>query len=306
MSEARTEPAAPAEPGDSARPAAAPRLPGSALLVLVPDAAAAAAAAADLVVAGLRDAVAERGRADWATTGGSIATPLYHEIRRRHRDSVDWGLVHLWWGDDRYVPRDHLHSNALPAEQVLLSAASLGGRSGIGATGMDTMLGRDPAVEIPAWNVHAIPIGRAIGRAGGPAMAATDYEAELRAEADQAPGLLVAEGWPAFDVLLLGVGPDGHVLSVFPGSPAWESEAWAIPIDPPTHVGPHVSRVSLNPAVVRVAHRVVVVAAGAEKAEGLAEAVGAPADTHALPVRATFRRDSVLVLDEAAAASLPR
>ena len=99
---------------------------------VLPDGGSAATAAAEAIADSLRVALAERGRADWATTGGSAAVPMYRALAREpQRSTVPWGSVHLWWGDDRFVPYDHPLSNVLPAEQVLLGA----GRAEVGPPG---------------------------------------------------------------------------------------------------------------------------------------------------------------------------
>jgi 6-phosphogluconolactonase len=92
-------------------------------------------------------------------------------------------------------------------------------------------------------------------------------------------------GWPSFDMLLLGVGADGHLLSVFPGSPALDSGELALGIPAPTHIEPHVERVTLNPAVIGVARQVIVVISGAEKADAVATVFGSEVDPHRWPAQ---------------------
>ena len=120
-------------------------------------------------------------------------------------------------------------------------------------------------LPIPIDAVHPFPTGEAIGRARGAAWCAETLAADLRA-AD----LPTADGWPAFDLLLLGIGRDGHLLSVFPGSAALDATELAMAIPAPTHIEPHVERVTLNPAVIGAARRVLVVAFGADKAPVIA------------------------------------
>jgi 6-phosphogluconolactonase len=209
--------------------------------------------------------------------------------------------VHVWWGDDRYVPRDHPLSNVLPLDQVLVSAA---GRAGLSGTGSDAALIEseyDPGVYIPPANIHAPRMSDAIGRAAGPEWVAETYAAELRgANLPEGEG-----GFPAFDVLFLGIGPDGHLLSVFPGSPLFDSQVWVSAVAAPTHIEPHVARVSLNPAVVTAARLVLPVVLGPGKAAILTSVFGTERDPRKWPAQLARREGAVWFLDRAAAAQLP-
>ena len=113
------------------------------------------------------------------------------------------------------------------------------------------------------------------------------------------------EGWPVFDLIVLGVGADGHILSVFPGSAAFDSTELALAIPAPTHIEPHVERVTLNPAVVEVARQLLVVVHGEEKAPVLAEVFGPERDPRRWPAQLARRASAVWILDEAAASRLP-
>jgi 6-phosphogluconolactonase len=266
------------------------------------DSDAVSAAAAEQIATILRRAIDSHGRADWATTGGSTPAGIYRHLATPPvRDLVSWSAVHLWWGDDRYLPRDHPLSNVLPADQILLEATARAGLSGTGETGADVITGRDPAADIPVENIHAMPMSAAIGENRSPAWVAARYEAELRSA-----GLDVQGGWPVFDLVLLGIGPDGHVLSVFPGSDAFDRPEWVLPVPAPTHVEPHVTRVTLNPHVLDVARSVLVVAHGASKAPILDEVFGPTRDPRRWPAQLARRPGATWLLDEAAAARLPQ
>jgi len=255
---------------------------GEPAIGVFPDAEAVSTAAGDLIADVLRDAVVARERADWATTGGSAPIGIYRRLGTEPlRDGIPWAGVHLWWGDDRYVPRDHPLSNILPVDQVLLA-------------------GPTPGARIPAANIHPFPTSEAIGEARRPAWAAARYEAELRSA-----GLETQDGWPVFDLVLLGVGPDGHVMSVFPGSTAFEESAWVLPIPAPTHVEPHVTRLTLNPRVLDVARHVLVVVQGAAKAEIVATIFGDERDPRRWPAQLVRRPGVTWLLDEDAAARIP-
>lgn len=260
---------------------------GGATLLVLPDLDAVASEAARLLVAAVASAVGARGRADVALTGGSMAAPLLRELAGPLRRQVPWARTHCWWGDDRFVPREHPLSNMLPADRLLLGAGG---------------------VPIPTANVHPIPCTTALNRGLDAAWAAARYAAELEAT------LPLEHGQPVFDVVVVGVGPDGHLLSVFPDSPAFEAAAPVVAVPAPAHVGPHVPRITLNPAVLDVARSVIVVVTGAAKAravgEILAESRGGNdaggADDRRLPARRALRDGATWLLDQAAAAAIDR
>jgi 6-phosphogluconolactonase len=260
-------------------------------------------AAAHAIARALVAAVDRRGRADWATTGGSTPVGIYQVLASApHRDEVPWDRVHVWWGDDRYVPRDHPLSNVLPLDQVLLSASARGGLSGSGADAAEVESGAEPGVWMPPGNVHAPRMVQALADGTGLEGAVAAYDAELRAA-----GLPMSDaGVPAFDVVLLGVGPDGHVLSVFPNSELLDDgEAWVAAIPAPSHVEPHVPRLSLTPRIIEAAGEVLVVSHGGGKAAILASVFGSERDEHRWPAQLARRDNATWFLDRAAAAQLP-
>ena len=276
---------------------------GEPRIEVLDDPAATSRAAAEAIATSLRDAVDRRGRADWATTGGSTPGPIYGELARPPlRDDVPWDAVHAWWGDDRYVPRDHPLSNVLPLDQILLSATAHAGQSGSGADGAEVTHGLEPGVPMPVANVHAPRMSEAIGHAAGPGWVATEYADRLR----DAALPLSDDGFPIFDLILVGIGSDGHVFSVFPGSALFESADWVAGIPAPTHIEPHVDRVSMHPRILAVARSVIMVAHGEGKAEVLATVLGGERDERRWPSQLARRDGATWFLDKAAAASLPR
>ena len=250
------------------------------LVIVPPDEV--SAAAAEAIATALANAIAAHGVAHWATTGGSAAPGIYRALGSSPlRERVDWSRVHTWWGDDRFVPYDHPLSNVLPLTEVLLPAL------------------REAGIEVPAAQTHRWAIPEAIASGEGPAWTAGQYATSL---ANHVPA--DAAGSPVLDLILLGVGPDGHVLSVFPGSAAWDEASSCAAIPAPTHIEPHVERVTLHPRLLAAARSVLVVAAGAGKAHNLGRAWTGD-DLRELPVRATRLGTATWILDEAAASELP-
>ena len=251
------------------------------LVILPPDAV--SGATAEAIASGLADAIAARGVAHWATTGGSAAPGIYRALGASPlRERVDWSRVHTWWGDDRFVPYDHPLSNVLPFEEILLPLLAEAG------------------IEVPLEHLHRWPIPQAIALGEGPAWTAGEYATSLVINVPSD-----ATGSPVLDLILLGVGPDGHVLSVFPGSSAWDEASSCAAIPAPTHIEPHVERVTLHPRLLASARSVLVVTAGAGKAANLGRAWTGD-DVRELPLRATRLGTATWILDEAAAAELPR
>jgi 6-phosphogluconolactonase len=257
-------------------------------IVVAADATAAAEQAAAIVADALRQAALERGRADWATMGGSTPVGIYRAMLDGDlARTIPWDDVHTWWGDDRFVPSDHPLSNVRPFDDVLLESGA-----------WESVHSDDPQarVYIPVANLHPFRTGEAIGLQRGPDWCAGQLVEELRAAE-----LPEVDDWPVLDLILLGLGPDGHILSVFPGSAAFRSIRWALAIPAPTHIEPHVDRVTLNPELVRVARRVLVVAHGAGKADIVGRIFNGDRDPRQLPGQLAIRDGATWVLDEAAA-----
>ena len=250
-------------------------------------------AAAERIASSLDAAVDARGRADWATTGGSAAIGIYQRLAEpARRGAVPWAQVHTWWGDDRFVPRDHPLSNTKPFDDILLDLA--GHQAG-------AAVASSAGIHVPPENLHPFRTTEAIGAGHDAPACAGQLADELHAA-----GLQEADGWPVFDLVVLGIGPDGHILSVFPGSPAFDAAEWALGIPAPTHVEPHVARVTLNPAIVTAAREVLVVAHGAGKAAIIDGVLRGDVDVRRWPAQLTRRAGATWIVDEAAAANLHR
>ncbi len=229
-----------------------------------------AEAVAARLVTRLVDAQAARGSASVVLTGGGVGTAVLRMLRDgRARDAVDWGRVDVWWGDERWVPAGDPQRNDLQAREALLDALPL-----------------DPA------RVHAFPAADG-DHAGDPEAAASAYAGELAAAGGDGPV-------PRFDVLMLGVGEEGHVASIFPESPAASDERTVAAVhDCPK---PPPDRLTLTFPAIRAATEVWLVAAGEGKAAALALARGG-ADPAQVPAAGARGRDRTLWLVDRAAAS---
>jgi 6-phosphogluconolactonase len=235
--------------------------------------------AADLLVAWLAGAIGRHGEANVALTGGSSARGLYAALREpRRATAIDWGAVHAWMGDERLVRLDDPESNGGMALRELVA---------------------DGAGPLPAANLHLVPVDQALAEGRGAEAAAGRYADAIRA------AVRMRGAVPAFDVVLLGIGGDGHLLSVFPGSPALAPDApLAMAIAAPTHIGPHVARVTLSPAILETAERILPMVSGAAKAEVVARILGAERDPARWPAQLAVRPNATWVLDPAAAAGI--
>ena len=210
-------------------------------------------------------------------TGGRTPERMYTLLAdpaRPWRERIDWPNVHVFWGDERHVPPDHPDSNYGMAARALIAK-----------------------VPLPPEQVHRI-----CGEFPHPHAAATRYEAELR-EAFARAG----RRDETFDVMLLGLGEDAHIASIFPESPLLEEE-----YRPPGRVAavwaPRLNswRITLTPRALVDARRIVLLAAGDKKADAVHAALERPSDVPRWPVHLLREADDRVewFLDRAAARKL--
>jgi 6-phosphogluconolactonase len=246
------------------------------LVVIHRDATLLAQAVAARIITVVVDAQAARGEAGIVLTGGGIGGATLRELANSPaRYAIDWQRLDVWWGDERFLPRGHPDRNETQAREALLDAVDL-----------------DPD------RVHAMAASDGVGGDDLDA-AAESYATELAAAARPEDH----GGSPSFDILLLGLGPDGHVASLFPESPALYDERSVVPVrgapkPPPT-------RLSLSLATINHAREVWLIAAGEEKA-GAARLALSGAGPTAIPAAGVHGRVATRwLLDRAAASRLP-
>jgi 6-phosphogluconolactonase len=231
------------------------------------------AAAGERLIGVIDAAVADRGRALVVLTGGGNGNRLLGYLGSQGQ-RIDWATVHLFWGDERYVAEDDGERNDKQARDALLDH-----------------------IDIPARNVHAMPASD--GEFGSDlAAAALAYEQLLAANAE--PG----DPAPNFDVHLLGVGPEGHINSLFPDSPAVR-ETTRLVVGVKDSPKPPPQRITLTLPAIQRSREVWLLVSGAEKAEAVAAAIGG-ADPVSVPAAGAFGREhTVWFLDTQAASKLP-
>jgi len=187
--------------------------------------------AAEAEVRTIDESVQSNGSFSLALAGGNTPRTLYRLLSSQFRDRIPWTKVQVFWGDERYVPLDDPRSNYRMARESLLDA-----------------------VPCPAENVHPMPT-----ELRDPDVAARDYEKTLRG--------YFSKDWPRFDLVLLGIGEEGHTASLFPGSPALEeTRRWVVavkaPVEPP-------QRLTLTLPALTHAANVYFLVSGSNKAQAL-------------------------------------
>jgi 6-phosphogluconolactonase len=215
----------------------------------------------------VREAIAQRGRFAIALSGGNTPQEMYKLwAAAANVDGAPWDQVHLFWGDERYVDESDPLSNYRMAREAMIAH-----------------------LPIPAANVHPM---RGPDFFPNPEAAAEEYEGELRK--------FFGSGPPAFDVQLLGLGVEGHVASLFPGSPALtETQRWVVPVVAPAKPP---QRLTLTPAVLNRGRNTFFLVVGENKREIVAalreEPEGKPSRYPAGIIRPEGR--SLWFLDKAA------
>jgi 6-phosphogluconolactonase len=232
------------------------------------------------VIATLVSALSVRPVAHIVLTGGGILEQVMGALRElSSRDSVEWSRVHVWWGDERYVPAGSDERNDRAAFAALLDALPL-----------------DPA------KVHRMPASYA-GFGDAVDAAAAAYAAELAAAV---PSDHAASGddVPHFDVALLGIGPDGHCVSLFPEHPGVYEEELAV-IGVHNSPKPPTTRITLTFRTLDAATEVWFIAAGAGKADAVALALGGAGRVQVPSAGPRGVHRTVWLIDRDAAAKLP-
>lgn len=236
-----------------------------------------AAAVAARLVTRLVDVQAATGRASIVLTGGSVGIATLAALAAMPaRAAIDWPNLDIWWGDERFLPSGHSDRNETQARAALLDH-----------------VGVDPE------RVHPMPASD--GPDGDdPEAAAERYAAALKAAARPEDHGLA----PSFDVLLLGVGPDGHIASLFPEKPALYEQARSVvgvrgaPKPPPT-------RISLTLPTICGAKEIWFVVAGEDKASAVHLALSGTGPVQIPAAGAVARSRTLWLLDRAAASKLP-
>jgi 6-phosphogluconolactonase len=233
-----------------------------------------AKAVAARLVTRLVDVQAARGGGHLVLTGGGVGIAVLEELAATPaRDAVDWRNLDIWWGDERFLPAGHEERNETAARHALLDR-----------------------VDADPKRVHPMPSS---DQGESPEDAAERYAAELRAATrpdDHGPV-------PSFDVLMLGLGPDGHVASLFPGMPALYEQRPVVavrgaPKPPPI-------RLTLTLPAIQTAREVWIIAAGEAKAKAARLALSDAGPVQVPAAGARGRQRTLFLLDRAAASELP-
>ena len=213
------------------------------------------------------------GRFTVALSGGSTPARLYRCLGMEPavRDRLPWEKIHFFWGDERHVPPDDPQSNYRMANEALFASA-----------------------PVPKKNIHRITT-----EDPDAARAAADYERELRSFFELQPGQL-----PQFDCILLGVGPDGHTASLFPGTEALHAKRRLVVANWVEKFQTY--RITMTAAVVNRAALIIFLVSGKEKAEVLKEILEGDYRPDLLPAQLIKPESGELLwmVDEAAAAYL--
>jgi 6-phosphogluconolactonase len=234
-----------------------------------------AKAAAARLITVLTDAFAARGSASVVLTGGGIGTSVLAELGNAPaRDAIDWPRLDVWWGDERFVPTGDPDRNETGARAALLDKVAI-----------------DPA------RIHPMP-GPDGPDGDDPEAAAARYTSWLAAAARPEDGPV-----PAFDVLMLGIGPEAHVASLFPGEPALHDERPVVSVYETTKPPPR--RLSLTFPSIQAAREVWILASGTEKAGAIAGALSGASPDEYPAAGARGKQRTLFLVDRDAAAKIP-
>lgn len=231
------------------------------IVEVLPDTSALIQRSLEVVVAKIQAAIAERGQCTIALSGGSTPKPLYEALATQE---LPWDKLQVFWGDERYVPADHPDSNQGMARQAWLDR-----------------------VQIPTANIHPM-----VAEAADPAIAAQDYEAHVR-DVLQAS----ENSFPALDVILLGLGDDGHTASLFPHTEALQVQDRLITVGNKDGQ----PRLTFTAPFINAARCVLFVVAGANKQAALQEIFAPTADASTYPARLIQPQGELWWLFDAAA-----
>ena len=239
-------------------------------IVVPADLSAAANEAAERIVSLARKSIATQGRFTLALSGGPTPRSLYTLLAsQEYRNRIEWDWALVFWGDERCVPPDHADSNYRLAHETLLSK-----------------------VSIPLGSVH-----RMMGEAD-PEHAAMLYEQIIRREVPARGGL------PALDLILLGIGPDGHTASLFPGTTALRETHRLVAANYVPQLNAH--RITFTMPLINAAANVMFLVAGSDKADVLRAVLEGEFKPDVLPAQMVGPEAGQLtwLVDEAAAVHL--
>jgi 6-phosphogluconolactonase len=237
-------------------------------VVVLPDPAALAAEAADRFVKLAQAAVVRSGRFSVALTGGSTPQAMYRLLAQSPRTAqIDWPKVHIFWGDERFVPPDDHDSLWRMARETFLND-----------------------VPVPAANIYPMPT---VGLA--PAAAARQYAQTLTHFFAPTP--------PRFDLILLGMGPDTHIASIFPGHPAAVAPDEQLVVAVTNSPKPPPTRLTLTYKVINQAANIIFLVTGDDKAAAVAQVLTGEQDPGQWPAQGVQPENGRLLwlLDAAAA-----
>jgi 6-phosphogluconolactonase len=245
-------------------------------LFVTPTSDALAAEAANRIIQASRDAIQQRGRFTLVLSGGSTPEKTYQILAKPGRPTLDWSKTYLFFGDERFVPPDDPQSNYGMAKRSLLDPA---------AVAQDHVFAMPTNTASPATSAQAY--GETLGRF---------FSTPVNREP------------PRFDMILLGLGDDGHTASLFPGAKALAVQNVWVTWSPPGTLPPPVDRITFTYPLLNAAQQVLFLVAGAKKAEALRDIIeGQPSPTvrPAAGVRSAHGSLTWLV-DEAAAGLLKK